>query len=209
MPTTPGMLVHREVLEQHPCTHTLLLPPPSPSHHRPARSARLITFCTPEPALWSSGDHEISRAPSAAAQLTAKHRSKRGQSPAGGSRAAPSSARAGRRAGSGEPSRERPEGSGQAPEHPSEDQRPRLRLRLRLRLSPARRPAVPGGPGAPRPARDAAAGGAVPGPGGGSRSGIPGGLLSRSARPGPLRCPLHLRSEAGGCAPRAAAGARV
>lgn len=68
-------------MEQHLCTHTL--PSSSPSHrkhHQPARSDRLITFCIREPALWSSGKHEIPRGPSAA---------KRGESLAGGSRAAP------------------------------------------------------------------------------------------------------------------------
>ena len=92
MPGTPG---HRETMEQHPCTHTLPRPPPPSAHrkhHRPARSGRLIAFCVPRPALRSSGNHEIPRAPSEAAQLMAKGRSGRGESLAGGSRAAPSSA---------------------------------------------------------------------------------------------------------------------
>lgn len=80
--------------------------------------------------------------------------------------------------------------------------------RSRLRFSPARSPAVPGGPGG---GEKCGSGGVVPEPGQGNPSGTPRRLLGPSAR---LRPPLppHLRNESlGGLrgATRAARRARV
>lgn len=154
--TVPGVPVHRALREQHPCAHTLPLPPPSLSHrehHRPAVTDRLITFCPPEPALWSSGNREPSPPrPPRPNNGVPPRRPSGWQSPAagvgralaGGSRAAPDP-------------RPPPGGPGQAREHPSDDRR------LRLPGAP-RSPAAPALL-APPEAGDAAAGEGVPGAG--------------------------------------------